>query len=405
MENQERLRIGIDEVEEDRFSRFRLIHWWSQERIAAARVLVVGAGALGNEILKNLALLGFRKILVVDLDRIEASNLSRSVLYRESDIGRDKVEAAAEAVRSLYPEAVVRGLRVNVTHGLGLGVFDWADIILAGLDNREARLFLNRSAWKMGKPWVDGAIEGLNGVVRVFESGKPACYECTLGETDWAILERRMSCNLLTRADEEQGKLPTTPTTSSVIAGIEAQEALKLLHGLPSLSGKGYVFEGLRHTSYLTEYTPDPNCMSHHVLARLMRLDARSDSMTAEELLDVASRELSAEDVTIEFSRDVIWKLVHPLTGEAEECFVPLGSLSREQGRDPADGVSRGVVTIHGFTRADLQTHEGWAGRRLSDWGLPLYDAFIARSGDTEIGFVFEGDAPQVLGPLVAEAQ
>lgn len=405
MQAPEPIRVSSDEMAEDRFSRFHLIEWWNQERIATARVLVVGAGALGNEILKNLALLGFRRILVVDLDRVEVTNLSRSVLYRESDIGRDKAEAAAAAVRALYPQADIHGLRANVMQHLGLGVFDWADIILGGLDNREARLFLNRSAWKMGKPWVDGAIEGLNGVVRVFESGKPACYECTLGEVDWAILERRMSCNLLTRADEEQGKVATTPTTSSVIAGIQVQEALKLLHGLPSLSGKGYVFEGLHHTSYVTEYTPDPDCQSHYVFDRVVRLSERSDSITSKDLMELASRELGSDEVTIEFSRDVIWKLVHPETGVVEERFAPMGSLSFEEGRDPADGVVREVVARHGFTRRDIEATPALANRRLSEWGLPLYDVFVARSAEAEAAFILEGDAPEVLGSLAEGAQ
>ncbi len=397
------IRISPAQMADDRFSRFRLIDWWDQERIASARVLVVGAGALGNEILKNLALLGFRRILVVDLDRIELSNLSRGVLFRESDIGREKAEAAAAAVRSLYPQANVVGLRANVMQQLGLGVFDWADVILGGLDNREARLFLNRSAWKMGKPWVDGAIEGVNGVVRVFESGRPACYECTLGAVDWAILERRMSCNLLTRADEEQGKVATTPTTSSVIAGIQVQEALKLLHGLPTLSGKGYVFEGLRHTSYVTEYTPDPDCQSHYVFDRVVRLKERSDTLTAEALCRLASRELRSEEVTIEFSRDIIWKLVHPETGAVEERFAPLGGVPYEEGRDPSDGVLREVVTRHGFTLRELAASPALAGRLLSDWGLPLYDAFVARSPESEVAFVMAGDAPQVLQSLAGE--
>src|SRR5947209_18294310 len=110
-------------LEEDRFSRLRLITWWNQEKIAATRVLVVGAGALGNEILKNLALLGFRQVVVVDLDRIEESNLSRAVLYRAEDVGRYKAEAAADAFQTLSPGSKAWGLVVNIIHSCGLGLF------------------------------------------------------------------------------------------------------------------------------------------------------------------------------------------------------------------------------------------------------------------------------------------
>ena len=89
---------------EDRFDRFRLIGWWDQSKLSAAKVLVVGAGALGNEIVKNLALLGIGNILVADMDRIENSNLSRSVLYRESDNGRFKADVAVESAIAIYPE-------------------------------------------------------------------------------------------------------------------------------------------------------------------------------------------------------------------------------------------------------------------------------------------------------------
>ena len=137
------------ELVEDRFSRLRLIPWWDQEKIAETRVLVVGAGALGNEILKNLALLGFQKIVVVDLDRIEESNLSRTVLFRTENIGSYKAEVAAKSLRSVAPEIQVQPLVANVLYGCGLGLFAWSDVILAGLDNREARLWINRSAWKV----------------------------------------------------------------------------------------------------------------------------------------------------------------------------------------------------------------------------------------------------------------
>src|SRR5260370_34592867 len=100
--------------EEDRFSRFRLIGWWDQEKIRAARVLVIGAGALGNEILKNLALLGFVKIVIVDLDAIDASNLSRSILYRAQDIGRPQPQAAAADVLNILHEPQVQPITGTV---------------------------------------------------------------------------------------------------------------------------------------------------------------------------------------------------------------------------------------------------------------------------------------------------
>ena len=82
--------LRAEEMQENRYSRLRLIPWWDHSKISGCRVLVVGAGALGTEILKNLVLLGFRQIVIVDLDVIEESNLSRAILYRTADIGKSK---------------------------------------------------------------------------------------------------------------------------------------------------------------------------------------------------------------------------------------------------------------------------------------------------------------------------
>jgi len=391
------LAIKAAQLEDDRFSRFRLIQWWDQEKIGEARVLVVGAGALGNEILKNLALLGFRNIVVVDLDKIELSNLSRSVLYRESDVGKYKCDAAAAAVRQLAPDAKVAALQGNIVSGLGLGLFAWADVILGGLDNREARLWINRAAWKLGKPWIDGAIEGINGVARVFVAGKPACYECTLGEKDWELLEKRMSCNLLTREDTEAGKVATTPTTASIIAGIQVQEAVKLLHGLPTLAGKGFVFEGLNHTSYVVEYSENPDCQSHHTLQRISTLPQRASEMTLAELYRRAQIDLQSDDVVIEFSRDVIHSLQCTSCGREDVLFVPVGDLKYADGKCPNDGSMRVVKTVHSYTGG-----EDFGARTLDNLGLPVYDVFSARSDAEEIGYLIAGDAVNVLGACAA---
>jgi len=102
------LTVQNSDLHEDRFSRLRLIPWWDQAKLAACKVLVIGAGALGNEILKNLVLLGFRRIVVVDSDRIDVSNLSRTILYRSEDVGEFKVNVAARACASISPDAVVQ---------------------------------------------------------------------------------------------------------------------------------------------------------------------------------------------------------------------------------------------------------------------------------------------------------
>src|SRR5439155_17518827 len=110
------------EAADGRFARFKLIGWWDQSRLARARVVVVGAGALGNEIVKNLALLGVGNLFIADMDRIENSNLSRAVLYRESDNGAFKASAAARAAQEIYPAIKVHAFNGNVVHDLGLGV-------------------------------------------------------------------------------------------------------------------------------------------------------------------------------------------------------------------------------------------------------------------------------------------
>ncbi len=387
------LQVLESELAEDRFSRFRLISWWDQERIRAAKVVVVGAGALGNEILKNLALLGFERVVIVDIDRIEESNLSRAVLYRDHDVGRFKAEAAADAYRVLYDRATPVALPKNILYEVGLGLFRWADLIIAGLDNREARWWINRCAWKTDRPWIDGAIEGLRGVARVFLPGRPPCYECTLSEVDWQILNRRLSCSLLTREEMQSGKVPTTPTTAAVIAGIEVQEGLKLIHGLPVLQSKGYVFDGVEHTSYVVEYTENSECMSHEVCARVVPIKVPSWEMTLAGLHAAARHELRSNEVVLEFSRDIVHKLVCPPCGAEEELFAPVGTVGAERARCPKCGGPRGVTAIHSFSGAETFGH-----RKLSDLGLPLWDMFTARSATEEIAFVMDGDEARVLG-------
>jgi adenylyltransferase/sulfurtransferase len=88
----------------DRYARQQLIPGWQQAHLAEATVLVVGAGALGNEVLKNLALVGVGHLIIVDMDRIEPSNLSRTVLFQADDVGQTKATTAARALARINPD-------------------------------------------------------------------------------------------------------------------------------------------------------------------------------------------------------------------------------------------------------------------------------------------------------------
>jgi molybdopterin/thiamine biosynthesis adenylyltransferase/predicted RNA-binding Zn-ribbon protein involved in translation (DUF1610 family) len=391
------LRISAEQLDserDDRFHRFGLIGWWNQQRLREAKVLVIGAGALGNEIVKNLALLGVGNLLIADMDRIENSNLSRSILYRASDNGRFKAEVAAAAARDIYPDLHAQSFVGNVVHDLGLGVFRWADVVMGGLDNREARLAINRACWKVNRPWIDGAIEQIQGTARVFAPDGP-CYECTMSETDWKLLRMRRSCNLLSRPEMEAGKTPTTPTISSIIAGIQCQEAVKLLHGLDTIRGRGVVVDGLSTETYQVEYQRKPGCYSHEILHEIIPLDVRSDSISVGDLLGEARRVLGS-DVGLELPRDVLERLVCPKCGGEEAMFCSLGSVKAEKAFCPnCKDVRREVVTFY-----TIRGGERFLDRSLSAIGVPPFDILIARAGGRAIGLELAGDGPTVLGPL-----
>lgn len=160
--------IEVPDFAGDRYSALKLIPWWQHDKIRGARIMVVGAGALGNEVLKNLALLGIGHIFIVDFDDIEASNLSRSVLFRPEDKGKSKAESAAGKIKELNPDVFVAFHNGNVITGIGLGIIRRMDLVIGCVDNIEARLFINEACWSLDKPWINGGIEAMQGVVDVF---------------------------------------------------------------------------------------------------------------------------------------------------------------------------------------------------------------------------------------------
>jgi adenylyltransferase/sulfurtransferase len=383
-------------AEADRFDRFRLIGWWDQERLRAARVLVIGAGALGNEIIKNLALLGAGQLFVVDRDRIERSNLSRSVLFRDADCGRSKAQVAAERARELYPPLRAQAFDGNAVYDLGLGVYRWADVVIGGLDNREARVAINQASAKVGKPWIDGAIERLDGVARVFDAANGPCYECTMSEVDWKMLAARRSCALLTRDEMEMGRVPTTPTTSSVIAGIQVQEAVKLLHGLPTIAGQGFVFDGTNHQSYLVTYSRMDDCPTHDAISPIEELSWSIRETTVGQMLERVRSDLGPEAV-LEFNQDLLTSLTCAACKETFPRFASLGKVTESEGRCPQCGAPCAPNLYHTIGA------DGPQDTTLGALGVPLWEILAGRNGEQLRYYEFAGDRQRVLGPLAEE--
>lgn len=386
-------RIRVD-VEEDRYSRLRLIPWWDQQKLRGAKLMVVGSGALGNEVIKNCALLGIGSILVVDFDSIEESNLSRSVLYRQDDGGASKAETAAAAARELNPSLQVYSLNADVTR-VGLGLFRWADVVIGGLDNIEARLAVNRACWKVGTPWVDGATEAFQGVARVFVPPDGVCFECTLSEREERFLSVRNSCGFLAREAYRQGRTPTTPTTSSVVAGIQVQEALKLLHPearLPGLAGKGFFFDGASYDCFTISYTRRDDCLSHETYARIVQTPLRSCTATLDDVLTEA-RERLLGDVVLDLPQELVTKLRCGSCGSNRHFYRLLGAVDVEEAKCPDCGTLRvpEVVTQYGG--------ESEVGSlKLSELGFGPMDILAARSDDGEVQIEISGDTQEVFG-------
>ena len=379
--------LVITDPDTDRYHTFSYISWWKQEVVREATALVIGAGALGNEVIKNLALMGIGHLIIADFDTIEDSNLSRSILFRVSDRGRRKVDAAAERVREINPDVKVMTWHGNINHGLGAGVFRNVDVIIGCLDNREARLSIDRFAMSVGRPWVDGAIQELMGICRVFWPAKGgANYECTLTDRDYQLISLRYSCPLLARENVLQGKVPTTPTSASIVAAFQTQEALKIIHDMEIEPGKALMINGLTNDVYKTEY-PIIDDRIHPPLEPVVELkEARSDQTTLGDLLAIAVEQLG-EGTVLEFSTELIVSMTDPSTGVTEPVFKRMASLT-ENALTGTSGAQKQMELTYRITG-----EEDFLDKTLAEVDQPPMTIIRARNGEKSAYLEISGDA------------
>lgn len=378
--------LVITDPDTDRYHTFSYISWWKQDVVRDATALVVGAGALGNEVLKNLALMGIGRIVIADFDTIEDSNLSRSVLFREKDRGRRKVDVAAEGVRALNPDVQVMTWHGDINFEMGMGVFRHVDVIIGCLDNREARLSIDRFSQSINRPWVDGAIQELMGIVRVFWPGRGANYESTLTDHDYQMIGLRYSCPLLARENILRGKVPTTPTSASIVAAFQTQEALKIIHGMEVEPGVGMMINGLTNDVYKTEYPVIPDRM-HPPLEPIVPLANNSrDSTTLADLLEIA-RSMLGEEATLEFSGEIVISMTDPETGDEEFYFKRMARLTESEYVSPETGLRRDMNLTH-----RIRGDEPFLDRTLADFDQPPLSIVRARNGSETIYLELTGD-------------
>ena len=296
--------LRLTDPDQDRYQRLRLIKWWDQTKLAQTSMIVVGAGALGNEVVKNLALLGVGKIYIADFDQIETTNLTRSTLFRAADVGRWKAEVLAERAAELNPDVHTRAMRCDVRSDLGLAFLKNMDVVFGCLDNREARYFVNRSCYLLKKLFIDGGLDTLNGSVSVFHPPQTACYECTLNPADRQELQRRISC-LKSAEPEVKHHIPTAPTIAAIIGGLQTQIAIRAIHGLNIPAGKRIGLYGLTDLFFEIALEISEDCGLHTACDPLPDHIESIEARAPREALRIAHERWQATSIAWDFDRDI----------------------------------------------------------------------------------------------------
>jgi len=254
---------------------------------------VVGIGNVGSPLIPQLARLpALGRVTLVDFDVYEEKNLaSQDIAPR--DVGRPKVEVQARRLRRIAPWIEVEPIPARV-EDVPLGRLR-ADVILAGLDSRIARRWVNQAAWRLGVPWIDGGVDGAGLLVRVnaYRPGPGApCMECGWDPADYEAetLEQPYPCN------PEAGNVAPTNAPAcvgNVAAGLIAVECHKVLSGDAEhfVHGRQILIDLRNQKHYLTRYDPDPNCQFDHESWDIEPLDESPAGLTVAQIIRMAAGE------------------------------------------------------------------------------------------------------------------
>lgn len=215
-----------------------------QRKLKGAKVLVAGLGGLGCPASIYLVAAGIGRVILVDRERVELSNLNRQILHWDKDIGRFKVDSAVEKLRQLNQDVEVEGRIVEINEENVYNLVKEVDVVVDGMDNFKTRFILNKACIDLGVPFIHGAIYGLEGRLMTIVPGEGPCLRC-----------------LIPVDPPEIKPFPVLGATPGVIACLQAIEAVKLITGMgvPCV-GKLLIFDGLEMEFHKIEVRKSPSC-------------------------------------------------------------------------------------------------------------------------------------------------
>jgi molybdopterin/thiamine biosynthesis adenylyltransferase len=355
-----------------------------RDRMAALKVLVVGAGALGNEVIKNLALLGVGRLSILDKDRIEASNLTRSVLFCTSDVqahitrGTPKAELAARRAQEINPD-VDANAHVAEIADLGAGRVRPFDLIFSCVDNEMARLELSWLCTRLDKPLIDGGLGLINsssGLISLFPGAAGPCYACRKGAERRRMLlvelqGREDPCGLKERVGREAAVVPTTPVMASIVGAMQVESGIRYVLGVrdsvPDVQGVSqritlHPKAGLETITFVRS----PNCPLHQQESLVREVTERADRVSAE----WTSAELLAETGNSAAFLNFDWPITaRALCRSCAHAWEPM--LRRARFRREHCPRCSGVDVAETEVLTGLNAASPWAGRSLLSLGLP----------------------------------
>jgi molybdopterin/thiamine biosynthesis adenylyltransferase len=220
-----------------------------QERLLAARALIIGAGGLGSPAAMYLAAAGIGHIAIADPDSVELSNLQRQLLHHDRDIGRNKVDSAEDTLKLINPDVQVSTIAAAIQdEALGEEARQ-ADVVLDCSDNFATRFAVNRACVKHRTPLVSGAAIRMEGQLAVFDSSREnsPCYHCLYKEGE----ETDQTCT---------GNGVLSPLVG-IIGSLQALEAIKVIVSMgETLAGRLVIFDGFTHEWRTLTLKQDPDC-------------------------------------------------------------------------------------------------------------------------------------------------